>query len=73
MSELKTVRVSTDNIDPDVDMTANWKRKGKKSWVGFILFDDWKGEQEKEIERIRQEEEEAKRAAESSWYNPFSW
>lgn len=73
MSELKTVRINTDNIDPDVKLTANWKRKGKKSWVGFILFDDWKGEQEKEIEQVRKEEEEAKRAQESSWYNPLSW
>lgn len=69
MKELKDVRVSLNNIDPDVDMSANWKRKGKHAWVGFIRFNNWEAEQKKEIAAL----EEEKRANASSWYNPFSW
>ena len=71
VKELKDVRVSLNNIDPDVDMTANWKKKGKHAWVGFIRFNNWEAEQEKEIAALKAEEEE--RANASSWYNPFSW
>lgn len=69
VKELKDVRVSLNNIDPDVDMTANWKRKGNNSWVGFIRFNNWEAEQKKEIAAL----EEERRVNASSWYNPFSW
>ena len=72
VKELKDVRVNLHNIDPDVDMTANWKRKGKHAWVGFIRFNNWEAEQKKEIAALQAQEEE-ERANASSWYNPYAW
>ena len=70
--ELKYFDVSINNINPDVNMTSSWKHNSKNSYIGFIKFNNWKCEQQKEIDVLKTEEEKRK-ANESFWYNLFSW
>ena len=54
----------TKSIDKDINMIANWKCKGERSWIGFIHFPHWNEEHKNE---------EREQIKSYSWYNPFSW